>query len=73
MTILIKREIQRKHGFTRTSEDLRLLRLLHARRYRLEGEMVCGWDHSHSLELDLLIALEERVLTGWGRRLGMMS
>ena len=62
---------KRKYLHTRTSEDLRLLRLLHARRHRLEGEMVLGWHHAHSLELDLLVALEERVLTGWGERLGM--
>ena len=64
--------IKRKRGFTRTSEDLRLLRLLLARRSRLEGEMGCGWNYAHSLELDLLIALEDRVLSSWARRLGVL-
>ncbi len=63
---------QRKHGNTRTSEDLRLLRLLQSRRHRLEGEMGRGWTRAHSLELDLILALEEAVLTGWGTRLGIL-
>ena len=55
----------------RTSEDLRLLDLLLSRRRRLESEMAGGWNHAHSLEIDLVIALEEGVLNGWARRLGM--
>jgi hypothetical protein len=54
-----------------TDEDLRLLRLLYSRRHRLEGEMVLGWDRERSLELDLLIALEECVLNGAVKRLGL--
>jgi hypothetical protein len=58
---------KRKHKL----EDWLLLKLLHSRRYRLESEMACGWDRSRSLELDLVSSLEESVLIGIGRRLGM--
>jgi hypothetical protein len=71
MVILHTTKTACKSFRTHTSEDLRLLRLLHSRRHRLEGEMVRGWDTALSLELDLVHALEERVLTGWGRRLEM--
>jgi hypothetical protein len=71
MTSVLIQRTKRKRCDGRTSEDLRLLRLLHARRYRLEGETVLGWNHATSLELDLLVALEEKVLDGWARRLGM--
>jgi hypothetical protein len=62
---------RKRGGGGGTREDLQLLRLLQARRYRLEGEMGRGWDHTHSLEIDLVLSLEECVLTGWGKRLGM--
>ena len=64
-------EFSSKRNPTRTSEDLRLLQLLLSRRTRLEATMVKGWSRSLSLELDLIGALEEAVLTGWGKRLGL--
>lgn len=70
MTTLLRHRTKHKRG-GRTSEDLRLLRLLHIRRHRLEGERLHVWDRAISLEIDLLVALEEAVLTGWGKRLGM--
>ena len=56
--------IKRKRDGSSTSEDSRLLRLLRSRRRRLEKGIDLGWDRIGSLELDLLIAMEERVLSG---------
>ena len=57
--------------WTHTSDDLRLLRLLLRRRTRLEREILHCWDRALSLEIDLLVELEEAVLTSWGKRLGL--
>lgn len=70
MTTLLRHRTKHKRG-GRTSEDLRLLQLLLSLRRRLEGEMVCGWNHTHSLEIDLVVALEECVLNGWAKRVGI--
>jgi hypothetical protein len=71
MHTLRDRSRKRKRGISRPSEDLRLLQLLLSRRRRLEGEMTGDWNRSHSLEIDLVVAMEEAVLNGWARRLGM--
>jgi hypothetical protein len=71
MQTLLSHRTKRKRSGS-TSEDLRLLRLLHVRRYRLEGEMVRGWDHALSSEIDLVVALEACVLDGWATRLGAL-
>ena len=54
-------------SWAHTSDDLRLLRLLLRRRTRLERASLQNWDRAISLEIDLLVALEDAVLIGWGR------
>lgn len=56
---------------SRTGEDLRLLQLLCSRRHRLEAGIGGEWNAAVSLELDLIIALEERVLSGAAERAGL--
>ena len=44
-------------------DDKTLLRLVRARRGRFEVATTGGWDRESSIELDLLVALEERILS----------
>jgi len=44
-------------------DDKTLLRLMRARRARLEIVTAGAWNREASIELDLLMALEERILS----------
>ena len=58
------REYNRERNRARTykREDMQLLKLLLSRRNRLEHKVFQAWDRTVSHEIDLVVALEERVV-----------